>query len=137
MALVIDPSSSSNVGLTDTSHLDGSSAKTALRPQGFAGRERTRLVRDAEAMALRSSKRKAFREAGAFDKLIKRRETEALAATKAAGAGERFSHPYPNSDVHDELKILKHLAAGSDLSVEHLNMLAAMSIRHHETTLRF
>jgi len=89
--------------------------RAALRRSRLASKRRQLtedLVGEAENVALQSAKRMAY------------------------GPHHALGRPWMKTDVNQEVKLLKTLASGADLSPDDLNVLAAMSIRHHETTKR-
>lgn len=116
----------------------------ALRDARRAMRDRDKAVRGAEAAAVRGAMRSIGQRKRMLGESIKAAEAAAIRQAKdeahrkrKPGFSEPYSATYNSANVNEEVALLKSIAGGSDLSEKELHILAAMSIRHHETTRRW
>jgi len=116
----------------------------ALREARRAMRDRATAVRGAEAAAVLGAKRSIRQRKRMLGETVKTVEEAAIRQAKAEvgrerkpGGSEPYSASYNSADVNEEVALLKSMASGGDLSEKELHILAAMSIRHHETTRKW
>jgi len=123
----------------------GRAEDAALNQARGIAAERERDVERVEHTLLAGAKRAASRRERLAHAAVGQAERMARQSARARARGisrnakwgsQRLSHPYANTNIHDEVKLLKSMASGAALTQQELHVLGAMSIGHHETTLR-